>query len=157
MELSEFGDLERIQSIWCVLEWSLLLLYWMRCLECLDGYEWGGWGVFIAPTTSIAVWEAHAMGVPDSPERHQTGTVPCPVRRHVTQPLGFGAGSTVGGFVLLRHRTVWCHTGQSGAPLTCCSNFYVALHSCCTVQLPESTVARRSSLLRWLTEQSGEL
>jgi hypothetical protein len=31
--------------------------------------------------------------------------------------------STVGGFVLMRHRTVWCHTGQSGAPLTFCSDF----------------------------------
>jgi hypothetical protein len=29
------------------------------------------------------------MGVPDSPVRHRTGTVRCPVRRHITQPLGF--------------------------------------------------------------------
>jgi hypothetical protein len=32
------------------------------------------------------------MGALDSPVRHRTGTVPCPVRCHVTQPLGFGAG-----------------------------------------------------------------
>jgi hypothetical protein len=35
------------------------------------------------------------MGAPDSPVRHSTDTVPCPVRRHVTQPLGFEAESTV--------------------------------------------------------------
>jgi hypothetical protein len=32
------------------------------------------------------------MGAPDSLVRHRTGTVPYPVRRHATQPLGFGAG-----------------------------------------------------------------
>jgi hypothetical protein len=30
------------------------------------------------------------MGAPDSPVRHRTGPVDCPVRRHVTQSLGFG-------------------------------------------------------------------
>jgi hypothetical protein len=29
------------------------------------------------------------MGAPDSPVRHRIGPVHCPVRRHVTQPLGF--------------------------------------------------------------------
>jgi hypothetical protein len=48
------------------------------------------------------------MGASDSPVCHRTGTVPCPVRRHVTQPLGFGAQTTVG--VLSS-----CGTGQSGA------------------------------------------
>jgi hypothetical protein len=61
------------------------------------------------------------MGAPDSPVRHQTCTVPCPVRRHVTQPLGFGAESIVGALSscgtgqsgatpdsLVPHRTVWC-------------------------------------------------
>jgi hypothetical protein len=71
------------------------------------------------------------MGAPDSPVRHQTGTIPCPVRRYVTQLLGFGAGSTVGALSS-------CGIGQSGAPLTCCSDF------CCdTVHLSESTVACR--------------
>jgi hypothetical protein len=53
-----------------------------------------------------------AMGAPDSPVRHRTGPVHCTVRRHVTQLLGSRAWSTVGGFVLLRHRTVRCHTGH---------------------------------------------
>jgi hypothetical protein len=48
------------------------------------------------------------MGAPDSLVRHRTGTVRCPVRRHVTQPLGFGAKSTVGALSS-------CGTGQSGA------------------------------------------
>jgi hypothetical protein len=51
------------------------------------------------------------MGAPDSPVRHRTGTVYCPVRRHVTQLLGFGAKSTVGALSP-------CGTGQSDAPLT---------------------------------------
>jgi hypothetical protein len=32
-----------------------------------------------------------SMGAPDSPVRHWTGPVDCPVRCHVTQPLGSGA------------------------------------------------------------------
>jgi hypothetical protein len=48
------------------------------------------------------------MGAPDSPVRHRTGTVPCLVCRHVTQPLGFGAGSTIGALSS-------CGTGLSGA------------------------------------------
>jgi hypothetical protein len=51
------------------------------------------------------------MGAPDSLVRHRTGTVPCPVRHHVTQQLGFRAESTIGALSS-------CGTGQSGAPLT---------------------------------------
>jgi hypothetical protein len=45
------------------------------------------------------------MGAPDSLVRHRIGPVHCPVRRHVTQPLGSGARSIVEGFILMRHRT----------------------------------------------------
>jgi hypothetical protein len=48
------------------------------------------------------------MGAPDSPVRHQTLTVQCLVRRHVTQPLGFGARTIVGALSS-------CGIGQSGA------------------------------------------
>jgi hypothetical protein len=48
------------------------------------------------------------MGAPNSPVRHQTLTVQCPVRRHVTQPLGFRAKSTV-------EDLSSCGTGQFGA------------------------------------------
>jgi hypothetical protein len=63
------------------------------------------------------------MGAPDSPVRHRTDTVQCPVRCHVTQPLEFGAESTVGALSS-------CGTGQSGAPLTSvahCSPWQVLL------------------------------
>ena len=65
------------------------------------------------------------MGTPDSLVRHRTGTVPCPVRRHITQSLGFRAGSTVGALSS-------CGTGQSGAPLTFCSDFCRALFTYCS-------------------------
>jgi hypothetical protein len=51
------------------------------------------------------------MGAPDSPVRHWTSTVPCLVRCHVTQPLGFGAGR-------LLEALSSCGTGQSDVPLT---------------------------------------
>ena len=48
------------------------------------------------------------MGALDSPVRNRIRTIHCPVRRHVTQPLGFGAKSTVGALSS-------CGIGQSGA------------------------------------------
>jgi hypothetical protein len=82
------------------------------------------------------------MGAPDSPVRHRTDTVRCPVRRHVTQPLGFRAESTVGALSS-------CGTGQSGAtpdsPVP--SNFAAltsAAHCAALFPLSESTVARGS-------------
>jgi hypothetical protein len=48
------------------------------------------------------------MSAPDSPVRHRTGTVHCLVCRHVTQPLGFGAGQPL-------EALSSCGTGQSGA------------------------------------------
>jgi hypothetical protein len=48
------------------------------------------------------------MGVPDSPVRHRIGPVHCPVRRHVTQPLGFGSSRPLAPLSP-------CGTGQSGA------------------------------------------
>jgi hypothetical protein len=71
-----------IKSIsWIVsLEWCLLLLYWMRSSECLDGWSGGGCGVFIAPNHQFNRWgRLLSLGAPDS--------VRC--ASHVTQPLGF--------------------------------------------------------------------
>jgi hypothetical protein len=117
MELSWFGGLERIWSIECVLEWSLLLLYWMWCSEHLDQYKWGGWGVFIAPNHFHSRWwRLLAMGAPDSPVRHRTTTVHCPVCATSAQPLGFGAGRPL-------EPLSYCCTGQSGALWLCCSDF----------------------------------
>jgi hypothetical protein len=66
------------------------------------------------------------MGTPDSPVRHRTGTVVCPVRRHVSQPLGFGSSPLL---VPLSS----CGTGQSGAtPDRSCSLSGVPLTSALT-------------------------
>jgi hypothetical protein len=79
------------------------------------------------------------MGAPDSLVHHQTGTVPCPVRYHVTQPLGFGAESAFGALSS-------CGTGQSGAtPDSPVPSDFAALTSvaalCCIV--PAVRVDRR--------------
>jgi hypothetical protein len=48
------------------------------------------------------------MGALDSPVCHRTDTIPCLVHRHVTQPLGFGAGRPL-------EALSSCGTGQSSA------------------------------------------
>jgi hypothetical protein len=75
-------------------------------------------GYLLPPTTKVAVGEAAVDGrtgqsgaPPNSPVRHRTLTVQCPMRRHVTQLLGFRARATVGTLSS-------CGIGQSGAPLT---------------------------------------
>jgi hypothetical protein len=90
-----------------------------------------------------------AMGAPDSPVRHRTGTVGCPVRRHVTQPLGFGSSRPLAPLSS-------CGTGQSGAtPDRSCSLFGVpqtvrsdSAEHCSSLficsQLLQSTVVRVS-------------
>jgi hypothetical protein len=72
------------------------------------------------------------MGAPDSPVCHRTGIVPCLVRCHVTQSLGFGAGRPL-------QALSSCGTGQSGAPLSSCSDFCRD-----TVYFTESTVGADS-------------
>jgi hypothetical protein len=76
----------------------------------------------------------------------RTGPVQCPVRRHITQSLGSGAQSTVGGFVLLRHWTVRCHTGQVMFTVWCTSeSAALTLHALFPCQrLLQSTVAQVS-------------
>jgi hypothetical protein len=66
-------------------------------------------GGIYSPQPPSSCWpRLLAMGAPDSPVRHRIGTVCCPVRRHITRPLGFEARSTVGALF-------YCGTGQSGA------------------------------------------
>ena len=59
------------------------------------------------------------MGTPDSPVSHLKVSG-APPHHPIVRAWSW---STVGGFVLMWHRIVRCHTGQSGAPLTCCSDF----------------------------------
>jgi hypothetical protein len=95
------------------------------------------------------------MGTPDSLVRHRTGTVRCPVRRHVTQLLGFGARSTVGALSSYG-------TGQSGAPLTSAVTLFICqsrplrVDSRCSAGSPDSPVSYSGVRLRfpesgWLT------
>ena len=64
--------------------------------ENLDALKCGGWGVFIAPTTKVAVGEGRCSS-------------------HITQPLGFDCWSSD----MWGHRTVqWC-TGQSLFTVQC--------------------------------------
>jgi hypothetical protein len=66
--------------------------------ENLDALKCGGWVVFIAPTTKVAVGEAVC--------RWAQRTVRC--ASHVTQQLGFDRWSSD----RWDHRTVWWCTGQ---------------------------------------------
>jgi hypothetical protein len=81
--------------------------------ENLDALKCGGWRVFIAPPTKMAIGEAIC--------RWAHRTVRC--ASHVTQPLGFDRWSSD----RLGHRTVRCRTGQSLFIVRCafwrCSDF----------------------------------
>jgi hypothetical protein len=79
------------------------------------------------------------MGAPDSPMRHRTGPVHCPVRCHVTQPLGFGSSRPL---VPLSS----CGTGQVLFTFRCASDSAaLTLHALSLCQpLLQSTIARVS-------------
>jgi hypothetical protein len=127
-------------------------------------------GGIYSPQPPSSCWgKLLAVDAPDSPVRHRTDPVHCPMHRHVTQSLGSGARSTVGGFVLLRHRTL------SGAPLTLHALFLcqrllqltVARVSRCSAGTPDSLVNYSGERLpkpesgwlnpvrAWCTGQSG--
>jgi hypothetical protein len=89
-------------------------------------FEVAGWGGIYSHQPKCSRWRRLlAMGAPDSPVH----TGQCPVRQPRHPILWGWSWSTVGGFVLMWHRTVRCtpdrpvHTGQSGAPLSFCSDF----------------------------------
>jgi hypothetical protein len=96
------------------------------------------------------------MGAPDSLVRHRTVSG-APPRHPVVRAWSW---STAGGFVLMWHMTVRCHTGQSGAPLTCSSDFYrgTVLH-CSSVRVDRCAQIAVAPLVhrtvRWHTRQSG--
>jgi hypothetical protein len=87
------------------------------------------------------------MGAPDSPVRHRTSTIPCPVHCHITQLLGFEARSTVGALSS-------CGIRQSGAPLTSVVTLF-ALQNRLLLQIVVAPLAHRT--VWWHTGQSGEL
>jgi hypothetical protein len=117
-------------------------------LECCLGSHTLKWPVgvlFIATNQIVAVGEGCWRGAP-----------PChPIVRA-------WSWSTVGGFVVMRHRTVWCHTGQSGAPLTFCSDFCrVTMLHCSSIRADRCAQIAIAPLVHqtvwWYTGQSGEL
>jgi hypothetical protein len=85
---------------------ALVLNENFRRLRCLELWWLGD---VYSPQPPRSRWGTLlTMGTPDSPVRHRIGPVHCPVRCHVTQPLGFEAKSTVGA-------SSPCGIGRSGA------------------------------------------
>jgi hypothetical protein len=156
-QLSWFWDLERIWSLECVLEWMLLLLYWMWTSENLDTIEGGGWGVFIASNHFLAVgwvccWWAHRT------VRWRTRQVPFTVRCAPHRHAHWGLERLTVGSLLSRS----C-TGQSGATpdwlpsSDFCRALFTTVHFyswplttgyCCSVGSPDMSGAHRT--VRWI-------
>jgi hypothetical protein len=128
---------------------------WLGMLLGLSPLEVAGWGGMYSHQPNCSRWRRLlAMGAPDSPVHNRTVSGASP-RHLVVRPWSW---STVGGFVLMWHRTVRRHTGQSGAPLTFCSDIWIALFtlqsrplctdSRCSAGAPDSPVAHRT--VRWI-------
>jgi hypothetical protein len=118
-------------------------------LECCLGslpLKWPVGVVFIAINQIVAVGEGCWRWA------HRTvrcATGQCLVRRHVILLLGLGAGRPL-------EALSSCGTGQSGAPLICCSDFcrgtvlhyssvrVVRAYSRCSAGAPDSPVAHRT-------------
>jgi hypothetical protein len=95
MLLSGIGTWRDFDSIYLCLVLNALALVLNVLAENLDALKCGGWGVFIAPTTKVAVGEGCS--------RRAHRTVRC--ASHITQPLGFDRWS----FEMWGHRTVTIH------------------------------------------------
>jgi hypothetical protein len=142
---------------WIVsLEWSVLLLYWMHCCECLDCWSGGGWGVFIALNHQNNRWGGCC--------RWAHRTVRC--ASHLTQPLGFwrrrllealsssGTGHTL---FIVRCASDFCaltlptvlHYSRSQWLL----QSTVARRRRCSARAPDCSVAHQT--VRWIIAQRG--
>jgi hypothetical protein len=94
-----------------------------------------------------------AMDALDSLVHHQTGTVPCPVRRHVTLPLGFWAGRPL---ELLSSSCTRQSSATPDSPMPLWLYYSdICATLCYTVHPVSQPLACREPLLRWLTGQSG--
>jgi hypothetical protein len=108
----------------------------MQCSEYLDAWCGGGWGVFIALNHQMAVGEGCCRWA------HRIGTVGCPVRRHVTQELGFESSRPLAPLSS-------CGTGQSGAtPDRFCSLSGAPMTSALTLHALFFTVHMSQRLLQ---------
>jgi hypothetical protein len=122
---------------------ALVLNENLRKLGCLELWWLGG---IYSPQPPTSRWgRLQSTGAPDSLVRHRTlsGAPPYHPTIRVLEQL------TVGGFVLLWHRTVRCHTRQVLFTVWCASDSTLLL---CRALF--STVAlswcRCSRLLRWI-------
>jgi hypothetical protein len=125
---------------------------WLGMLLGLSHFEVAGWGGIYSHHPKCSHWRRLlAMGAPDSPLCHRT--VSCVPPRH--PPVRAWSWSTVGGFVLMRHRTVWCPSDQLLWLLLrslCCTVHYqsrpLRADSRCSAGTPDSPVAHR--IVRWI-------
>jgi hypothetical protein len=113
--------------------------------------KWPVGVVFIATNQIVAIGEGCWRWA------HQT--VRCAATSSVVRAWSW---STVGGFVLMWHRTVRCDTGQSGAPLTNCSDFCrVHCSVLFTARVDRCALIAVAPLVHetvwWHTGESGEL
>jgi hypothetical protein len=124
-------------------------------LECCLGshtMKWPVGVVFIATIQNYSRWRRLlAMGASDSPVRHRTVSSVPP--RH--PPIRAWSWSTVGGFVLMRHRTVRCPSDQLlwllPRSLCCtvrCQSRPLRADDRCSAGSPDSPVAHRT--VRWI-------
>jgi hypothetical protein len=116
-------------------------------------------GVFIALNHQVAVGDDWCRWAHQT-VRHRTGTVGCPVRRHVTQPLGFGTSRPLEALSSCGTRQSGATPDRScslsGAPLTLRALFFtvhlsqrllqltVARGSRCSAGAPDSPVAHQT-------------
>jgi hypothetical protein len=130
---------------------ALVLNENFRKLGCLELWWLGG---IYSPQPPSGRWgRLLAMGAPDSLVRHRTGPVHCPVRRHVTQPLGFRSSRPLAPLSSCGTRqssaTPDRSCSLSGTPLTLRALFLcqrllqsiVARVSRCSAGAPDSPVA----------------
>jgi hypothetical protein len=95
----DFGTWRGFWSIKCVLEWSLLLLYWMLNLEHLDAMNEVVGGIY-SPQPLSSRWQSLlTMGTPDN---HCSLSAAC----HVSAPVRVWSCWPLEPFVFLLHRTV---------------------------------------------------
>jgi hypothetical protein len=155
------------------------------CIGLINEYMWLGrlgyvnymtWNVAWAPTSQsgrlgvvfIATIQIVAVGEVCWRWAHRIvrcATGHCPVCHRTVSgvpprqpPVRSWSWSTVGGSVLMWHRTVRCDIGQSGAPLTVCSDIWFSLFilqsrplradSRCSAGTPDSPVAHRT--VQWI-------
>jgi hypothetical protein len=122
-------------------------LYDLECCLSSHTLKWPVGVVFIATNQIVAVGEGCWRRV------HRTvrcATGQCLVCRHVTVSLGLGAGRPLEAFSS-------CGTRQSGAPLTCCSDFCrVTVLHCSSVRVDHCAQIAVAPLVhrtvRWHTD-----